>query len=279
MKGCRNPDQSTRRAGRRKGTCARGTMLVMPKISKAQPPAAPARVRRGYFECRFGQLHVHHSMPPGGGFEEGAPLLCVADCVGSARPLAFVSRWGAIGPSTPRIFRASGSPIARSLPDGGRHAAALGTLSTPGLRRSMSWHPRRRADCRKLRWRAAHRSAARWCRCRCRRRTQGRRHERAAGGAALAAAALAPPGAQRLARLTHKLLVVRPRDEPAEATGVSARCCSRRGYWTSRRKLVGARRRGWRGRDFCAVEHGVFDSSHIYRAAQVGRTVATLFRR
>lgn len=35
------------------------------------------RVRRGYFECRYGQLHVHNAIPPGGGFEEGTTLLCV----------------------------------------------------------------------------------------------------------------------------------------------------------------------------------------------------------
>jgi pimeloyl-ACP methyl ester carboxylesterase len=43
------------------------------------------RVRRGYFECRFGQLHVHHVMPGGGGFEEGTSLLCLHDAAGSAR--------------------------------------------------------------------------------------------------------------------------------------------------------------------------------------------------
>lgn len=35
------------------------------------------RVRRGYFECRYGQLHVHNAIPPGGGFEEGTSLLCI----------------------------------------------------------------------------------------------------------------------------------------------------------------------------------------------------------
>jgi pimeloyl-ACP methyl ester carboxylesterase len=39
--------------------------------------ADPARVRRGYFECRYGQLHVHNAIPAGGGFEEGTPLLCL----------------------------------------------------------------------------------------------------------------------------------------------------------------------------------------------------------
>jgi pimeloyl-ACP methyl ester carboxylesterase len=40
-------------------------------------PAAQPRVRRGYFECRYGQLHVHNAIPPGGGFEEGTSLLCL----------------------------------------------------------------------------------------------------------------------------------------------------------------------------------------------------------
>ena len=39
--------------------------------------AGSPRVRRGYFECRYGQLHVHNAIPTGGGFEEGTPLLCL----------------------------------------------------------------------------------------------------------------------------------------------------------------------------------------------------------
>ena len=39
--------------------------------------ASEPRVRRGYFECRYGQLHVYHVMPAGGGFEEGTPLVCL----------------------------------------------------------------------------------------------------------------------------------------------------------------------------------------------------------
>lgn len=45
-------------------------------VSSRQVDAQP-RVRRGYFECRYGQLHVHNAIPPGGGFEEGTPLLCL----------------------------------------------------------------------------------------------------------------------------------------------------------------------------------------------------------
>jgi pimeloyl-ACP methyl ester carboxylesterase len=53
-------------------------------MAKAPPTRRPAtassagpRVRRGYFECRYGQLHVHNAIAPGGGFEEGTPLLCL----------------------------------------------------------------------------------------------------------------------------------------------------------------------------------------------------------
>jgi pimeloyl-ACP methyl ester carboxylesterase len=47
--------------------------------------AAPPRVRRGYFDCRFGQLHVHNAMPPGGGFDENTALLCLHDTASSGR--------------------------------------------------------------------------------------------------------------------------------------------------------------------------------------------------
>ena len=49
----------------------------MPKgPGKPALPVAP-RVRRGYFESRYGQLHVHNAIPPGGGFDEGTSLLCL----------------------------------------------------------------------------------------------------------------------------------------------------------------------------------------------------------
>src|SRR6476646_213054 len=51
----------------------------------SRPTGAEPRVRRGYFECRYGQLHVHNAIPPGGGFEEGTPLLCLHHATGSGR--------------------------------------------------------------------------------------------------------------------------------------------------------------------------------------------------
>jgi pimeloyl-ACP methyl ester carboxylesterase len=60
------------------GTIHRATMVKAPPTRRlaTATPAGP-RVRRGYFECRYGQLHVHNAIPPGGGFDEGTPLLCL----------------------------------------------------------------------------------------------------------------------------------------------------------------------------------------------------------
>jgi pimeloyl-ACP methyl ester carboxylesterase len=37
----------------------------------------PPRLRRAYFECRHGQLHVHNAIPVGGGFDELTTLICL----------------------------------------------------------------------------------------------------------------------------------------------------------------------------------------------------------
>ena len=101
----------------------------MPKTSRSRPAAVPPpRIRRGYFECRYGQLHVHNSIPSGGGFEEATPLLCL-----HASPLS--------GRSFTRFLTAAGvrrSVFAPDLPGFGdsdpptaaagvaEHAAAIG---------------------------------------------------------------------------------------------------------------------------------------------------------
>jgi pimeloyl-ACP methyl ester carboxylesterase len=49
----------------------------MPRTPTPKPPLAIApRMRRTYFETRFGQLHVHGAMPGGGGFDEATTLVC-----------------------------------------------------------------------------------------------------------------------------------------------------------------------------------------------------------
>jgi pimeloyl-ACP methyl ester carboxylesterase len=53
------------------------------------------RLRRTYFDCRYGQLHVHQAIPPGGGFDEAAPLLCIPGRPGTGR--FFQPVLGALG--------------------------------------------------------------------------------------------------------------------------------------------------------------------------------------
>jgi pimeloyl-ACP methyl ester carboxylesterase len=44
-----------------------------------------ARLRRTYFDSRYGQLHVHQAIPPGGGFDEAVPVLCLPGADGRGR--------------------------------------------------------------------------------------------------------------------------------------------------------------------------------------------------
>jgi pimeloyl-ACP methyl ester carboxylesterase len=44
--------------------------------SNSTAPQNAPRLRRAYFECRYGQLHVRNAMPTGGGFDEATTLLC-----------------------------------------------------------------------------------------------------------------------------------------------------------------------------------------------------------
>lgn len=113
----------------RKTSGDRGTMLPMPRPTQTRLPVeAPARVRRGYFECRYGQLHVHHAMPPGGGFEEGLPLLCVHDLGASGRTFTrFLALAGqdrsVYAPDLPGSGESDGPPTRPAIAD---YAAALG---------------------------------------------------------------------------------------------------------------------------------------------------------
>jgi pimeloyl-ACP methyl ester carboxylesterase len=84
---------------------------------------APARVRRAYFECRFGQLHVHHVMPAGGGFDEATTVLCIPGAPGSGR--AFYGLLLALGGDR--------SVYAPDLPGSGESDAAPAGVGTAEL--------------------------------------------------------------------------------------------------------------------------------------------------
>jgi len=50
------------------------------------------RLRRAYFECRHGQLHVHNAIPEGGGFDELTTLICLHGAAGTGRLFLEVSK-------------------------------------------------------------------------------------------------------------------------------------------------------------------------------------------
>lgn len=110
----------------------------MPKAPPSRSPAtARPRVRRGYFECRYGQLHVHNAIPSGGGFEEGTPLLCLHPSSHSGRIFArFLVVAGAarsvFAPDLPGFGDSDPPPPGAGIAE---HAAAIGDfLETMRLR-------------------------------------------------------------------------------------------------------------------------------------------------
>jgi pimeloyl-ACP methyl ester carboxylesterase len=52
----------------------------------------PPRLRRAYFECRHGQLHVHNAIPVGGGFDELTTLICLHGSLSTGRTFLELSR-------------------------------------------------------------------------------------------------------------------------------------------------------------------------------------------
>ncbi|MEZ5500834.1 MAG: alpha/beta fold hydrolase [Steroidobacteraceae bacterium] len=88
----------------------------------------PPRIRRAYFECRFGQLHVLNAMPSGGGFDERTPLLCLHQTPMSGRVfesfLPLIGRDRSVfAPDTPG-YGASDAPS--EPPQIADYAAAMG---------------------------------------------------------------------------------------------------------------------------------------------------------
>jgi pimeloyl-ACP methyl ester carboxylesterase len=45
-------------------------------VNRVETLSAP-RLRRAYFDCGYGQLHVHNAVPGGGGFDELTTVICL----------------------------------------------------------------------------------------------------------------------------------------------------------------------------------------------------------
>jgi len=88
---------------------------------------AEPSVRRAYFECRYGQLHVHNAMPAGGGFDEATPLLCIHRSGATGRMFTGLMRLvgrdrSVYAPDLPGCGESDGPP---APPTYGEMAAAL----------------------------------------------------------------------------------------------------------------------------------------------------------
>src|SRR5580698_816421 len=98
---------------------------------KPAPPVVP-RVRRGYFECRYGQLHVHNAIPPGGGFDERTSLLCLhatPRSAGSVLPLLELmgADRSVYAPDLPGFGHSDAPPAQPGIAD---YAGAVGDFCT-----------------------------------------------------------------------------------------------------------------------------------------------------
>jgi pimeloyl-ACP methyl ester carboxylesterase len=188
---------------------------------RPQPLDAEPRVRRGYFESRYGQLHVHNAIPPGGGFEEGPPLLCLHGTQGSGRTfkhlLALLGRDRSVyAPDLPGYGESDGPSQPMSAAD---YTAAIGDFVDNMRLRHVDLLAHGAGTVLATELALA-------------RGQQVRRlvlvsvplgPARASGGADapgadLAAAAAAYALRERLGRVSQPLLILRPRDEWWDAT-------------------------------------------------------------
>jgi pimeloyl-ACP methyl ester carboxylesterase len=82
-------------------------------------PIPAPRLRRAYFECRHGQLHVHNAIPSGGGFDELTTLICLHASSATGRSFLELSR----------VLGASRSVYSPDAPGCGESDAPPGPLS------------------------------------------------------------------------------------------------------------------------------------------------------
>lgn len=88
----------------------------------------PPRLRRAYFECRHGQLHVHNAIPVGGGFDELTTLICLHGAAGTGRMFLELSK----------KLGSSRSIYSPDLPGCGESDAATAPLSIAGFAEAIA---------------------------------------------------------------------------------------------------------------------------------------------
>jgi pimeloyl-ACP methyl ester carboxylesterase len=88
----------------------------------------PPRLRRAYFECRHGQLHVHNAIPVGGGFDELTTLMCLHGASGTGRMFLEVSK----------RLGSSRSIYSPDLPGCGESDAAAAPLTIGGFAEAIA---------------------------------------------------------------------------------------------------------------------------------------------
>ena len=107
------------------------------------PETASPRLRRAYFECRYGQLHVHNAIPAGGGFDEQTTLVCLHASSGilavemqAASLFAFGAARGVPCGVVAHVTNGAGHSTADQFDKGGRGLGyeILKKMSRAGLR-------------------------------------------------------------------------------------------------------------------------------------------------
>lgn len=95
--------------------------------SSPEADRPPPRLRRAYYECRYGQLHLHNAIPAGGGFDELTPVIALHAQGETAR--AFAPLMAALG--------AERSVYALDLPGTGESDPAPGTPAADAALHAM----------------------------------------------------------------------------------------------------------------------------------------------
>ena len=102
------------------GTAASGAGMA---TKKRQAASAPARLRRMYIDCRYGQMHLTTAYPASGGFDEASPIVFLHGEDGSG---ADFSRCAA-------ILGTDRSVYAPDLPGSGGSDSPKGRMAIAGL--------------------------------------------------------------------------------------------------------------------------------------------------